>query len=237
MQLPIPIVISLGGSLVVPPAGIDTDFLEAFRELLLEQIAKDKRFILIVGGGKTAREYMNAASGVVPLTDDDKDWLGIHATRLNGHLLRTVFRQEAHREMIKNPDYIIEWAEPVLVAAGWRPGHSTDYVAVRMGLNYGAKQVLNLSNVSQVFDKDPNKFSDATPLDSLTWPEFQKLVGDSWSPGSSAPFDPIASKLAAEHLMTVTIADGKNIENLRNILETGAGVKTDIHPLDEAALK
>ena len=230
MTPPVPIVISLGGSLVAPPGGIDTDFLQAFRKLLLEQISNDKRFILIVGGGKTARDYMAAASEIVELTNDDKDWLGIHATRLNGHLLRTVFRAEAHPEMIKNPEHIIEWAEPVLVAAGWRPGHSTDYVAVRMGLNYGATQVLNLSNVARVHDKDPNKFSDAVPYDELSWPEFQKLVGETWAPGASAPFDPIASKLAAEHGMTVTIANGKHIENLKQILETGAGIKTDIRP-------
>lgn len=237
MQLPVPIVISLGGSLVAPPEGIDTDFLAKFRQLLLEQIKQDKRFILIVGGGKTARDYMCAASEIVDVTNDDKDWLGIHATRLNGHLLRTIFRQEAHPEMIKNPEHILEWKEPVLVAAGWRPGHSTDYVAVRMGLNYGAKRVLNLSNIAQVFDRDPNAFDDAKPFDELSWPSFRKLVGEDWLPGASAPFDPIASKLAAEHMMTVTIADGKNIDNLRRILETGEGVKTDIHPLDEAAMK
>lgn len=237
MTLPIPIVISLGGSLVVPSGGIDATFLKAFRELLLEQIQKDQRFILIVGGGKTAREYMNAAADVDELTNDDKDWLGIHATRLNGHLLRAIFRKEAHPEMMKNPEHIIEWHAPILVAAGWRPGHSTDYVAVRMGLNYGAKHVLNLSNVAQVYDKDPNKFSDAKPFDALTWPEFQEIVGDDWSPGSSAPFDPIASKLAAEHNLTVTIANGKDIENLRTILESGGGIKTDIHPVDESEVK
>ncbi len=233
MKLPVPIVISLGGSLVAPPEGIDATFLKAFRALLLEQITHDKRFILIVGGGETAREYMRAASEVDELTNDDKDWLGIHATRLNGHLLRAIFRKEAHPEMIKNPEHIIEWHTPILVAAGWRPGHSTDYVAVRMGLNYGATHVLNLSNVSQVYDKDPNKFNDATPLDALDWTEFQEIVGDAWSPGSRAPFDPIASKLAAEHSMKVTIADGKDIENLRNILETGTGIKTDISPFGE----
>ena len=145
MLLPTPIVISLGGSLVAPLEGIDVDFLKDFHALLLEQIEKDKRFILIVGGGKTAREYMRAASSVSELTDDDKDWLGIHATRLNGHLLRAIFRHEAHPEMIKNPEHIIEWQSPILVAAGWKPGHSTDYVAVRMGLNYSASRVLNLS--------------------------------------------------------------------------------------------
>ena len=29
------------------------------------------------------------------VTDEDKDWIGIHATRLNAHLLRTIFRDVA----------------------------------------------------------------------------------------------------------------------------------------------
>ena len=96
----LPIVISVGGSLIAP-GGIDTNFLRQFRRLILGQIKKGKRFILIVGGGKIARIYQKSARQVAKLTDEDLDWLGIHATRLNAHLLRTIFRDFAFPQIIR----------------------------------------------------------------------------------------------------------------------------------------
>ena len=40
------------------------------------------RTIIVVGGGRTARQYQDAANRLVKLADEDVDWLGIHATRL-----------------------------------------------------------------------------------------------------------------------------------------------------------
>ena len=98
------IVMSVGGSLIVPDA-IDTDFLTRLKALIERQTAeRSRRFVIICGGGKTARRYQEAASAVSTLTVDDLDWLGVHATRLNGHLMRTIFREIAHPVMITNPD-------------------------------------------------------------------------------------------------------------------------------------
>src|SRR3989344_8973609 len=108
-------IISLGGSLVVPPAGIDYKFLKKFRELILDQVKKGKKFFLIIGGGVTARNYIAAADKVLKITDEDRDWLGIHSTRLNAHLLRTVFRDVAHPEIIKNPTIKIITDKKIMV--------------------------------------------------------------------------------------------------------------------------
>lgn len=214
-----PIVISLGGSLVAPPSGINTKFLAAFRQLILKEVKKGHRFILIVGGGATARAYMNAAKEVAPLQPEDMDWLGIHATRINGHLLRTVFRNVAHPIMLKDPTRRIRWTQPVLVAAGWKPGWSTDYVAVRLARLYKAQEIVNLTNIERVYDKDPAKHADAVPFDQIAWKDFRKIVGDKWSPGSNAPFDPVASKLAHRWKMKAVIAKGSDLENLQKILD------------------
>jgi uridylate kinase len=80
-----------------------------------------------------------------------------------------------------------------------------------------------------VHDKDPNKFPDAQPIEDITWSEFRKLVGNEWKPGLHAPFDPIASALAAEHGIEVVIADGTQIENVRAILEGRSFTGTLIH--------
>lgn len=210
------VVISLGGSIIVPNK-INHDFLKQLRKKILKLSKKDKRFIIICGGGNVAREYMQAASKVVDLKNEDLDWLGIHATRLNAHLLRTVFRDISHKRVIKNPADKVNFKDPVLIAAGWKPGRSTDYIAVRLAQNYGAKTVINITNAEFVYDKDPAKFKSAKPIHKISWKDFRKLVGNKWNPGLNLPFDPIASKKAQSSKLQVLIV-GKNLENLENAI-------------------
>ena len=209
-------VISLGGSLIVPPTGVDHKFLKKFRQLILARIKLGEKFYLISGGGATCRKYNEAAKKVVKLTRDDLDWLGIHATRLNAHLLRTIFRGQAHLEIITNPTLILKAKENIVVAGGWRPGWSTDYVATILVEKYKAKTVINLSNIDFAYDKDPNKFKDAKKITKINWPDFRKIVGNKWDPGLNAPFDPVASKKAQTLGLEVVIMNGKNISNLNN---------------------
>lgn len=218
MERRAPIVISIGGSIVVPKSGIDVAYLKKFRELIVRGVSRGKRFIIVVGGGYTAREYQNAASSIVQLDSEDVDWLGIHATRLNGHLLRALFRGVANHRVVKDPTRPLRWNDAVLIAAGWKPGWSTDYIAVRLAKKYGAKRIVNLTNIDAVYDKDPSLYKDATPCARIAWKDFRKIVGSSWSPGANAPFDPIASKLAQRWGMEVVIANGKKLTNIRDIL-------------------
>ena len=211
------IVISLGGS-VLAPEKIDVVFLKKFRNVITS-FSKRKRFVIICGGGKTARDYMSAASKAVDLTPDDLDWLGIHATRLNAQLLRNVFRDVACPRIIKNPNKKISSKHPVVIAAGWKPGRSTDHIATLLAKNFGAGIVVNVSNTDYVYDKDPLKNKDARPLKRICWKHFRRLIKTTkWNPGLSLPFDPIAAK-EAEVLNLDVVAVGPNLNNLKKFLE------------------
>jgi len=218
------IVISLGGSLIVPKR-IDWQFLKKFRELIVSEIKKGKRFAIITGGGYAARGYAQAAGKVTKLTREDLDWLGIHTTRLNAHLVKTIFRAYANPRINKNPrtkeDLTTHFdnGEGIMVAAGWKPGWSTDYVATIIAERLGAKKLINLSNIKYACDKDPKKFKDAKIIKEINWKNFRRIVGNRWDPGLNMPFDPVASKLAQENNLEVIIAEGKNLKNLKNILE------------------
>jgi len=228
------IAFSLGGSLIVPNGGIDTQFLTNFNNFIRKQIAEHKRrFFIICGGGATARNYIEAAVEVTHrrLADDDKDWLGIHATRLNAHLIRTIFRDIAFPRFIKHYDRDYQVAdEPVIVCSGWKPGWSTDYCAVLIAEKYHAGKIINLSNIDKVYDKDPRKFADARAIDTINWHEFEKLVGDKWAPGLNTPFDPIATQKAKKLGLTVVILNGKNIYNLEAAIDGKAFMGSTIAP-------
>lgn len=214
------IIISLGGSLLVPE-GIDAVFVKQFKEFIVRYIKKGYSFILVTGGGKTARRYIDAATEITAITDEDKDWLGIHATRMNAHLVRTIFRRYAHPRINTNPHDLEDFysaPEPIIVAAGWRPGFSTDFDAVLLGKYLDATRVINLSNIDMVYDRDPSKHHDAIPFPKMTWKEYRKLVGNRWSPGMNVPFDPIASQMAEEEKMEVAIMNGNDLKNVEQYI-------------------
>ena len=225
------IIMSVGGSLIVPDQ-IDTTFLTNLKNLIHTDTQNTgRRFIIIAGGGKTARRYQEAAAAVTNLERDDLDWMGIHATRLNGHLLRTIFRDIAHPVMITNPDEIhdIHAREKVIIAAGYRPGCSTDLRAVQIAHKIGATKVINLSNTDYVYTDNPHTNPQATPITDITWTEFRKLIPAEWEPGLSAPFDPVAAKEADYHNIEVAQLNGLKLECLNNYLAKETFVGTRIH--------
>jgi uridylate kinase len=225
------VVMSVGGSLIVPDA-IDTLFLADFKNLIEHQhTAYGKRFIIIAGGGRTARRYQDAAATVTELDPEDVDWMGIHATRLNGHLLRTIFRDIAFPEMITNPDDILEVPAdvPLVIAAGYRPGASTDLRAVQIAVHARATKVMNLSNIDYVYTDDPRRNADAEKIEDITWKDFVKLIPTEWNPGLSSPFDPVAARAAEKHGLEVTIINGGKMEEVENYLDGKPFVGTRIH--------
>jgi len=212
------VVISVGGSLIVPDE-ISTDFLSELRTSIHHGIEQGFSFFIIAGGGKTARRYQDAARGVRgDLPRDDLDWLGIHATRLNAHLLRTIFRDEAYSHIIKEPDRAVDTNKPVIIGAGSHPGWSTDYCAVAAAKTLGASRLINLSNTDYVYDTDPKTHSDAKPIKKISWSNFRALIPTEWDPGLSAPFDPIAAREAQTLGLEVAVINGTHLNEFQNYL-------------------
>ena len=226
------IVMSVGGSLIVPDQ-IDTDFLAKLKLFIEDQIAsKGRRFIIITGGGKTARRYQEAAGTVTELDPEDLDWMGIHATRLNGHLLRTIFRDVAHPVMITNPDEILDLPKDasVVVASGYRPGASTDLRSIQIAEHVGAKKVINLSNIDYVYTDDPKTNPEAAKITEITWSDFRKIIPAEWDPGLSSPFDPVAARKAESLDIEVAVINGARLAELGSYLDGGFFEGTRIYP-------
>lgn len=206
------VVLSVGGSIVVPDE-IDRDFLKRFISMVN---SSNYKFVIVIGGGRTARKYQ-AAGKELGFSQEDLDWIGIHATWLNAELVRNAFGKNAYDKTIIEPTKKVSF-DKVLVAGGYKPGNSTDYVAVKLAEIYDAKTVINMSNIDFLYDKDPNKFKDAIKIKEIDWNGFKKIVGDEWKPGMNTPFDPVATKKAAS-LGIKLILLGKDIENLKKFLD------------------
>lgn len=222
------IIISLGGSLIVPNE-IDIKFLQLFVSEISEYIKKGFKFIIITGGGRLSRTYTLSAKEIVDPTKDDLDWIGISTTRLNAQLVRVCFGDDAHTHLIFDPTDIPDTDKPVILGGGWKPGNSSDLAAVECARSVGADTLINLSNIDYVYDKDPRYNTDALKIEDITWEDFRKLLPDEWDPGLNAPFDPVAAREAQTLGLNVVILNGRNIENLKDYLDGKNFIGTLIH--------
>jgi uridylate kinase len=212
------IVISLGGSLIIPDQ-IDLHFLKNFRELILEKVREGKKFVIITGGGKLCRRYQEAAKEITNPSGDDLDWIGIASLKLNAELMRVIFDESASDKIILNPSESFSFEKPIVIGAAYRPGGSTDWDSVLIAKTIKAKKIINLSNVDYVYDSDPKVNPKAKRFEKISWAEYRKLIPESWDPGFSSPFDPTASKLAEELGIEVVIMKGEPLSNLEKYLK------------------
>lgn len=233
-------VMHLGGSVVVPhisdTGGINVTYLKKLRTFLLPQLKKGRKFIIVVGGGKTARAYQKSAEKIVNIHEYDLDWIGIHATRLNAHLLRTIFEKEAYPVVIDHDpspeevEMLKSSNRNLFFASGWKPGWSTDYIAVELARKFGSKEIIIAKDMPYVYDSDPKKNENAKPLKKISWKTYKHIIPQKWTPGLSVPVDPVATKLAEKLGIKAKILSGKNFTSLKAAVEGRHFTGTLIHP-------
>ena len=225
-------VISLGGS-IIAPKGLDVAFLTALAGLIERYLQADenRKLIVVCGGGSLARDYQAALRQARPeASSDDLDWVGIAATRVNGELVRRILRPWCVENLVTDPTASNVFTGRVMVAAGWKPGFSTDNDAVVLAQRFSAALVVNLSNIAMVYTADPRTHPDARALEKLSWEEMLRIVGGDWIPGKNTPFDATAARAAASSRITVVFAEGRDLANLERILTGGMYVGTTIGP-------
>ena len=212
------VVIALGGS-VIFPNNIDSDFLRRFRLFIRDQVSRyQRKFLIVAGGGKICRAYQQAASEVIQLPSEDQDWLGIHTTRGNAQLLRSVFRDIANPVVIDERYKVRTLRYPVTIASGWRPGNSTDYIAFALAEDFGVDEVVVAGKPKYVYTKDPRKYKSAKPLTLISWKEYRKLIPRKWVPGAHAPVDSVAARLGQEEGISAFVIGGTDLKNFQDML-------------------
>ncbi|MGC8496907.1 MAG: UMP kinase [Thermoplasmata archaeon] len=212
------IVISLGGSVVVPDT-VDTGYIESFTALL--KTYKNKRFCVVVGGGKTARVYIKAAR----LRGENEymlDKIGIFATRLNASILLTYLRDLAYPKIPATVDEAAENLDnySVVVMGGTEPGHTTDAVSVLLAERLNCKRVINATAVDGIYNIDPKKDKNAMLLKKIDYKEAVSLtVSESINAGPNVVLDLLSIKLAERSNIEIDVINGKNLDNFKNCIE------------------
>lgn len=212
------LVISLGGSLIVPDK-IDISFLNKFKKIILKFTKLGNKIIIICGGGNICRLYQKAVKIINPkVLSTELDSLGIEVTKINAVMLQKMFAPYVEKRLLLDPTKKLYSKKRIIIGCGWKPGWSTDKDAVYTAKTYGVQTIINLSNISYIYDKDPKKYKNANSYKTISWDKLQKIVGNIWRPGEHLPFDPEAVKLAWKLRLRLVVLKGKNLKNFENFL-------------------
>jgi uridylate kinase len=223
------LVISLGGSLIVPDE-INYPFLNMFRETL-RKFYKTYKFVIITGGGSIARKYIEA------LKKDGKSELeqskaGIRATRENALLLMQLFGKESNDYLPMNMKEVkncIKKNNVVICAAlRYNPHSTSDETSAKLA-SFLKTDFINLTNVSGLHNKDPNKYKNTKLIPKISWKDFEIIANKlRYFPGQHFVLDQNASKLIKRYKVKTYIL-GPEMSNLSNLLLSKPFIGTTIY--------
>ncbi|MDO8528416.1 MAG: UMP kinase [Nanoarchaeota archaeon] len=212
------IVISLGGSLIIPDK-VDTKFLKKFKKAILKNTKKHK-FVIVCGGGSIARKYISSLREI-GINEKFQSFSGISATRMNARFMTHFFNM--------NPEYGIPHTIKLLDkyakrqdiifcgALEYKPNQTSDATATEIAKHF--KTIfINLTNVPGVYTKNPMEHRDAKFIPRMTWMElYRKTNKNKYKPGQHLILDQTATKTILKNKITTYVL-GKNMRNLNNFL-------------------
>lgn len=162
--------------------GQDLDTIETISEDIKKVTQMGVEVCIVVGGGNIFRGISGAAKG---MDRAGADYMGMLATVLNALALQNVMEMKGIETRVLSAMEIKEVAEPyirrrairhmergrvVIFAAGTgNPFFTTDTAAALRASEMNCDALMKGTQVDGVYDKDPNKHSDATRFETLTY--------------------------------------------------------------------
>lgn len=214
------VVISLGGSLIVPNK-IDAEFLNGFKKVLFKNRGKYK-FVVVCGGGSTARTYIKGfEEQKIKKKQYFQGLLGISTTRLNARFMTYFFGKDAHQGIphdMKQVRNLLRFNDFVFCGAlRYARKETSDSTSAKLAC-YFKSPFINLTNVKGLHDKNPKKFRSAKFIPEISHRDFLKMAKKiEFKPGQHFVLDQNAAKIIKKHKITTYIL-GPDLGNLDKVL-------------------
>lgn len=185
---------------------------------------KGHKVAVVCGGGKACRDYRNIAKAL-DAGWEALDWIGVAATHLSASTFAAALEQaglagKVHWVRLKPERAAFVEAKKafgrkVVVAAGYEPGHSTDYDSAMIAAAVKADVLVNASNIDGVYTADPKKDPTATKLPKLTYDGFLRILQQNEQvPGEYRLFDLSAAKVIKKAKIKTILVDGRDPEEI-----------------------
>jgi uridylate kinase len=213
------VVLSIGGSAVMPGGKPNIKLLKELASLFKKS---RNDFAIVVGGGPPARTYANAAREL-GANEFDADSIAIMSTKQNAKLLLAALGDMAPSDVIHDFEGAREAAKAykVVVMGGTIPGITTDTDSVLLAEAIGAKRLVNVSNVTGIYDSDPRKSKKAKKFDKLSYDQLISLAmsSDKRKAGTHFVFDLLACKLIARSGIETHFVSWDNTKEISAAIE------------------
>ena len=208
-------VISLGGSRIVPDE-VDDKFLRDFKKLIDSH--PSHRFVVITGGGSTARRYISALKKLGKKTKS-QSMAGIAVTRLHAGFLARFFGAKANEVIPKNMKKIKNLLRKnQVVFAGalrYEKNNTSDGTSAKVAA-YLNVPFINLTNTKGLYTKDPRKYKSAKFIAKISWKKFDLIASKmKYSAGQHFVLDQAASKIILrEKIPTYIVGSLESIDKI-----------------------
>jgi|SRR3989344_5404404 len=211
------VVISLGGSVMLPPGKVDTAFLKKFKEHILP-FTKTHIIILVTGGGNIARIYIEALRDKPTAL---QSMMGISITRLNAKFLYNFFNLPFPKlpHTLKDVENLTKKHALVICGAlRYEPNQTSDGTAAEIARYLKADCFINLTNVDGLYTKDP-RLKGAKLIPEMSTQDFYNLAKKmTFHAGQHFVLDTNAAKIINDKKIPTYIV-GPDLDQLANILK------------------
>ena len=207
------VVLKLTGKVFEP--GNERVLLE-ITEVLKEKASTD-RVVVITGGGRTARKYVELGKEL-GVSNAWLDLLGIEASRLNALLLASLLGELAYTPIPRSVDEVLQGLSTgkVVILGGLQPGQSTNAVSAMIAELVRADLLINATNVDGVYDKDPSKYPDAKPLKEVSIQQLAEMLrSQDFRPGHYELLDAVALRVIARSKIRLVFVNAFKPETIR----------------------
>ncbi len=217
------VVISLGGSLIIPNK-IDTKLLKEFKRVLLKN-TRTYKFVVVCGGGSTARIYIKALEENIHLSLKQLRYLqgnlGIASTRLNARFMTYFFGKDAYEGIphdMKQIKGLLKQHDIVFCGAlRYAKDETSDGTTAKIA-HYFHSPFVNLTDVSGLHDKNPKKFKNAKFIPEISHKDFLKMANKiKFMPGQHFILDQNAAKIIKKYNIPTYLL-GKDMKQFHNML-------------------
>jgi uridylate kinase len=178
-------------------------------------------FVVVVGGGKLAREFIAAAKDM-GLDEPSQDEIAISVSRVFAQLVLKKLRQDGCRSvpltLQEASEYLAEGK--IVVMGGLKAGMTTDAVAALVAEEVKANLIVKASDLDGVYDKDPKEHADAVKFDRLTFEDLPKIFSEGkHKAGIHQIIDPEAVKILVRSRIPMAVVDGFIVRNVLSAIE------------------
>lgn len=223
------IVLSLGGSLIVPEK-MNAPFLIKFVKTLRKN-CRNYKFVVVCGGGTIARKYMSALKAEGKPKKEIAE-AGIRATRTNAQFVMQLFtKKEANDSLPLNmkqaKDALRKNNVVICGALRFEPNSTSDSTAAKLA-HHLKTSFINMTNVKGLFDKDPKKYKSAKFIPKISQADFKKMISKiKFQHGQHFVLDQRATRIIARHKIPTQII-GPDLANFNKLLNNKSFIGTVI---------